>query len=302
MERKINISVINKKHTLVIFCVLFAFFANLRISYSQNIVPESSYCNSDPPTNFIITAPGGKTWTCSVAGVIVNTGGGQAVFSPAAVPGPYPRVITILYQNPNYIGEPAAAYNPGSAFYTYSVTITIPPIVTFAAIADVCVNAPIFPLSPRGNPAAGIYAGPGVDAGGFFHPAVAGAGTHSISYTYPTTGCSSTAYQMVTVKALPPVSLAPFSNMCIDAAPITLTTGSPGGGTYTGTGVAAGMFNPGAAGVGIHTITYTFSDSLCINSASQTITVNALPSVTIGGLLAQQCDTDLPYTCLLYTS
>src|SRR5450759_1603358 len=101
MERKINISFINKKHTLVIFCVLLTFCANLRLSYSQNIVPDPSYCNSDPPTTFRINSPGGKTWTSNVPGVIVNTFLGEAVFSPALVPGPYPRVIIIRYQNPN---------------------------------------------------------------------------------------------------------------------------------------------------------------------------------------------------------
>lgn len=296
MKQKIGITLVSKSHFLFIICFFFFLLGSLESSYSQNIIPEPSYCNSDTPVTFRITAPGGKTWACNVAGVIVNTGSGEAVFSPALVPGPFPRNITIHYQNPNYMGEPAAPYDPLTWFYSYTVTITTPPIVSFAPIADVCVNGAIFPLAPRGNPAGGIYTGAGVDAGGFFHPSVAGAGTHSISYTYPSVGCNAVAYQMVTVRALPPVSLAPFSSICIDAAPITLTTGSPGGGTYSGTGVAAGMFNPGTAGVGTHTITYTFSDGFCTNSASQTITVNPLPAVTIGGLLAQQCDTDPPYT------
>ena len=69
MKYKIDISFIDKKYTLVIFCVLFVFFSNLRLSYSQNIVPNPSYCNSDPPVTFRITAapgPGGKTCLDSV--------------------------------------------------------------------------------------------------------------------------------------------------------------------------------------------------------------------------------------------
>jgi hypothetical protein len=44
------------------------------------------------------------------------------------------------------------------------------------------------------------------------------------------------------------------------------------------------MFNPAAAGVGTHTITYTFTDvNGCTNSATASIKVNALPTATVSG-------------------
>ncbi|MBK7338439.1 MAG: HYR domain-containing protein [Saprospirales bacterium] len=53
------------------------------------------------------------------------------------------------------------------------------------------------------------------------------------------------------------------------------------GGTYSGPGVNAGMFNPATAGIGAHTITYTYTDgNNCTNSCTFTITVNPLPVVT----------------------
>ena len=64
----------------------------------------------------------------------------------------------------------------------------------------------------------------------------------------------------------------------MDAADFALAGGSPVGGTYSGTGVAAGNFSPATAGTGTHTITYTYTDGNgCVNSATSDITVNALP-------------------------
>ncbi|OFX90903.1 MAG: hypothetical protein A2X06_03910, partial [Bacteroidetes bacterium GWC2_40_22] len=279
----------------VLFCILLFFGAGNIVIHAQNVLPEASYCNTDPSTVFFISNPGDKTWTCSVPGAIVNLDNGSGRFYPTSVAGPYPRVITILYQNPNYTGEPADPYDPAKAFFTFNVTISDPPVVTFAAIADVCQTDAAFNLAPRGNPVGGVYTGPGVDAAGWFFPSVAGPGAHSISYTYPTTGCSSTAFQFVTVNAIPVVTLPPFADVCIDSSPITLTTGAPAGGTYTVDGVPSATFDPGAAGVGSHTIIYTYTSGLCTNSATQTIDVNPLPVVAIGGLLVQQCNTQPAY-------
>lgn len=65
------------------------------------------------------------------------------------------------------------------------------------------------------------------------------------------------------------------SAVCVNAPAFALTGGLPAGGTYSGTGVSAGMFNPSTAGVGMHTITYTNG-----GSCTFVITVNALPVVT----------------------
>jgi len=48
-----------------------------------------------------------------------------------------------------------------------------------------------------------------------------------------------------------------FCSSCsgLVAPAITLAGGSPVGGTYSGTGVSAGKFDPAVAGVGLHTIT-----------------------------------------------
>jgi hypothetical protein len=46
-------------------------------------------------------------------------------------------------------------------------------------------------------------------------------------------------------------------SLCYSKTPSELTAGQPAGGTYSGTGVSNGFFDPSAAGIGIHTVTHT---------------------------------------------
>jgi len=79
----------------------------------------------------------------------------------------------------------------------------------------------------------------------------------------------------VSVNELPLVTLAGFVDACLDDAPFTLTGEDPAGGTYSGPGVSGGDFDPAAAGVGVHTILYNYTDGNgCSSSDQETITVN----------------------------
>jgi PKD repeat protein len=94
-------------------------------------------------------------------------------------------------------------------------------------------------------------------------------------------GCSSIDSVVVQVNPLPTVGLSlPFTAVCSNIAPLTLTGGTPSGGTYSGPGVSAGIFSPAVAGSGNHTITYTFTNaSGCANSVTQSITVHSAQQV-----------------------
>ncbi len=79
----------------------------------------------------------------------------------------------------------------------------------------------------------------------------------------------------VTINPLPSVTLSGNADtLCNTAASITLTGGSPSGGTYSGIGITGNSFNPGTSGTGTHTIAYTYIDgNTCTNSATETIVV-----------------------------
>jgi hypothetical protein len=92
-------------------------------------------------------------------------------------------------------------------------------------------------------------------------------------------GCSgSQSYSLTAVCAANPTSLNGLPALCSNDGAFTLTEGAPAGGTYSGTGVAGGTFDPAA---GTQTITYDYTDPYgCAFAASAPITVNTVPTVT----------------------
>ncbi len=79
-------------------------------------------------------------------------------------------------------------------------------------------------------------------------------------------------------------------NKCVSSTTLTLSGGSPIGGVYTGTGVSGGNFNASAAGVGTHTISYTYTDGNgCSDSVLDSITVLALPTVSLTLVDNEEC-------------
>lgn len=78
----------------------------------------------------------------------------------------------------------------------------------------------------------------------------------------------------------PTVTLGNFTDVCVYTPLFTLTGGTPTGGAYSGTGVAAGSFDPAGAGVGTHAITYTYVDgNSCSNTDVQNIVVDDCASI-----------------------
>ena len=103
---------------------------------------------------------------------------------------------------------------------------------------------------------------------------VTSSGSYSVTYT-DGNNCSVTSSPfVVTVNSLPTVTQTPISEVCLYAAPVSLSGGSPAGGTYSGNGVTNNTFDPFTAGIGTHTITYSYTDGNgCMGSASVDVIV-----------------------------
>ncbi len=83
-------------------------------------------------------------------------------------------------------------------------------------------------------------------------------------------------------------------NICENTALVTLSGGSPVGGIYSGTGVTANEFVPADAGVGVHEITYTYTDvNGCTGTAVDTITIIQSSEVIVTQVGI--CEEDLPF-------
>ena len=228
--------------------------------------PLSPICSNSAPVSVAFASV-----TNGVPGAGVYSGAGTTaagMFDPA-VAGPGPHVITYTYTTPD-------------CFKTITQTITVfaPPVISAGTYPAVCINAA--PVTLAGSPAGGTFSGTGI-TGNTFNPATAGAGTHVITYNYTdANGCSNTVTTNITVNPLPVVNAGVYLPVCVNAAPVTLS-GTPAGGSYSGPGVAGNTFVPATAGTGTHTITYTYTNANgCVNSATTTITVNALPAVNAG--------------------
>ncbi len=88
--------------------------------------------------------------------------------------------------------------------------------------------------------------------------------------------CTTTSTVTVTVNQLPAVTYTQSPAFtCINWNPITLSAGSPSGGTYSGPGVSGTQFDPAAAGQGTWDVVYTYTDGNgCADSVTQQIVVD----------------------------
>lgn len=168
---------------------------------------------------------------------------------------------------------------------SYTVTVIPPPAITFTSVpSKLCLNAGGVPLTA--TPLGGAYVGAGVSFGSFFTN-LAGAGTHTISYSYTdSNGCSAT--NIVTTTVSSPTTVIAFtvtpSSICVNSPSIALNA-TPAGGTFTGTGVSGSAFTPSVAGIGTKTITYSYTDANnCTASQKSVISVTACSTGTDTGI------------------
>ena len=128
----------------------------------------------------------------------------------------------------------------------------------------------------------GMWSGNGITdpLNGHFDPAVAGAGSHVISYEIAGP-CNSTITETMTidVTSSDDASWTPPAGLCTDGTAINLDnliTGSTGG-TWSGTGVTGNMFDPFGL-TGPVSITYTVGSGACQGISTQDINVVSLSS------------------------
>ncbi len=94
-------------------------------------------------------------------------------------------------------------------------------------------------------------------------------------------GCTDGGTVVITESAVLVATLAIATDtVCSTDGMFMLTGESPSGGTFSGPGVSAGMFDPATAGVGMHMITYMFTDSLgCSANSTDSIYVDVCTDI-----------------------
>jgi hypothetical protein len=191
--------------------------------------------------------------------------------------------------NSDYIGIDAFNYVP---YVCPGLTVT--PSTVPNGTAGTAYNQSLSQTGALGTPSYSVTAGalpPGVtlSATGTISGTPTATGTFNFTVTVSdASGCSgSQSYSITIVCPTGGATMSSFPALCTNGTPYTLVEGSPAGGTYSGTGVSGGMFDPS---VGTQMITYMLTDVYgCMQMASGTVTVNAPPTVTIASFTAV-CD------------
>ncbi|QIA08056.1 S8 family serine peptidase [Draconibacterium halophilum] len=177
----------------------------------------------------------------------------------------------------------------GAGTHTLSYTVTENNCIgetEFQVIVDSMIHPKILndnvsfcedqqPILIEAVPPGGILSGAGV-SGLYFDPSVAGAGTHTLSYTVTENNCiGETEFQVIVDSMIHPKILNDNVSFCEDQQPI-LIEAVPEGGILSGAGVSGLYFDPSIAGAGTHTLSYTVTENHCIGEIEFLVVVDSM--------------------------
>ena len=208
---------------------------------------------------------------------IFDYGDGQAVFI-AANAGIGTHNITYCWDNENGCVD----------CETQQITVVNPYSAAWSAPAPMCANDASIDLNTLvTGDLGGTWSGTGV-SGSTFDPSTAGAGTHSITYTYdPGGACEISESHNITVYGLPTATANDNGPVCVGES-LSLTGGANGLSGYAWAGpnsFSSSSQSPIVSGsattamTGTYTITVTDPNG-CTNTTTTSVTVNTLPTAT----------------------
>ena len=226
--------------------------------------------------------PAGGTWS--------GSGVSGSMFTPSVAGA---GTIRIYY---SYTDE-----NGCSSVDSTEIVVNDIPQLNPGTYGPLCVSAS--PVFLQGTPTGGTWSGTGV-SGSTFDPSVAGVGTHAVNYSVTITGgCVTDTTIEIEVKPLPNLDLGTYEPLCEEDEIITLTA-TPTGGTWSGTGTNGSTFNPALAGLGVHVLTYHYTDAFGCSAVQEvSIQVNRCAGINActltqgyyGSSNGKSCDEDSLY-------
>ncbi len=222
----------------------------------------------DNPFDITLTgySPAGGIWT----GTGVSPNG---IFNADNTPGLGDYTLLYTFTNPTT-----------NCTNSDSIIISVVPndVADAGMDEEICINENSFSIQ-TGTPVGGIWSGNGITNGtNIFDPEAAGVGTHVVTYTFGAGICETSDTKIITVVDLPEITLPNFNEVCLNSGLLDLSGASPSGGTWSGNAISNNQFDPEVAGIGVHTLTYNYTDlnTLCSNSKSIQIEVFDLPTPT----------------------
>ncbi len=192
---------------------------------------------------------------------------------------------TVTYNTPGTYNVKLVVSNVGgSDSMTKSgyITVNSLPVANAGSDVDICIGSNTN-LSASGGTIYSWSPPTGLNNPNISNPIASP--TSSTTYTVTVTdgnGCSDIDGVIVTVNPLPAISFSGLDSTYCDTSSAVTLTGSPSGGTFSGTGITGNQFDPSIAGIGTHTITYDYTDgNSCSNSTNQIVNVVECSIVSI---------------------
>ena len=213
--------------------------------------PIGPLCESDPPLNLPSVSNEGVTGSWDVG----------PTFDPAGLGG---TTSTINFTpDPSFCAEEAQL----------DIMVEDEIIPSPDPVGPLCETDPAVPLATNVSGIDGSWSGPGV-SGNEFNPSAAGPGSHLINFTPEVGECATSIGLVIDVNA-PSTPMLGTENFCDNDPPYDLTQLEDplyAGGTWTGPGVSANMFDPtGLSG----TVTLTFiSNVTCTEIATTDVMID----------------------------
>ena len=260
-------------------------------SWSNSSTTSSISVSPSTTTSYTVTGTTNGCTNSKVATVTVNTTPTVAVNNATICSG---NSTTL-----NASGATSYSWNSGATTSSISVSPTSNTSYTVIGTANGCSNTKVVSVAVNTTPTVSVNSQTicaGNNAilnanGATTYSWNSGATTSSISVspssstsytvTGSSNGCSNSQTTNVTVNSLPSVSFALTTTLvCITDGTVNLS-GTPTGGTFSGSGVSGNIFDPAVAGAGTYTLTYSYSDAnTCSNSDAKVITVDLCTGIT----------------------
>ena len=192
--------------------------------------------------------------------------------------------------NSDYIGIDNVVYTP---YVCPAFTMTTGGALT-GGVAGVAYSTTLSQTGALGSPNFAIMGGalpPGLSlsSSGTISGTPTATGTFIfMAIVNDASGCSASMIYSITVQCpTNPITMADFPILCSNGSVYTLIGAFPTGGTYSGTGVSGGKFDPAA---GTQIITYKYTDPYgCTHFSSKIITVNPELNITTQPLASTIC-------------
>lgn len=203
--------------------------------------------------------------------------------TPSVFVGNNPPPVTFFDETIHSIS--VSAYNAcGVRTKVESFTLSHP--VTVFAGNDTTVCSTQAPFNLMGVPSGGNWTGNGITGSNTFNPSLVNGNSATLTYTFSDGICSISDQMIVTLISIPNLTAGNNEDACIYDDPFILSGQNPIGGFWEGTGITdsiQGIFDPSLSGLGIHNVSYVFTESIagCRDTATKNIIIHDIPDIQL---------------------